>query len=267
MVVEAAGNGSQNLDDAVYSQRPAGFPASWTNPFNPANPSSGAVVVGAGAPPPGTHGRDHGPDRSRLGFSNYGARVDVQGWGREVTSTGYGDLQGGTAADLWYTDQFSGTSSASPIVVGALACIQGALRAHGRARLSPARAQELMRSYGSPQQDAPNRPATQSIGNRPNLRQQIPAALQRPSPWTGAQFTGTVGANQTGCWFTLNWPAHWHVLWTVVPTSPRPGAPQIRWETKAERATDRYAATHWICITNLTNQPVAIEGRYAVLGW
>ena len=69
--------------------------------------------------------RDWGPDRSRLDFSNYGARVDVQGWGREVTTTGYGDLQGGLNEDLWYTDHFSGTSSASPVVVGALAANAG----------------------------------------------------------------------------------------------------------------------------------------------
>jgi hypothetical protein len=109
-------------------------------------------------------------------------------------------------------------------------------------------------------------PATQRIGNRPNLRQMIPAALQTVAPWTGVQFRGSVGANQTQCWFTFNWPAHWHVLWTVMPTTPVLGAPQIRWRVKVERATDRYA-TYWICVTNLTNQPVAIEGRYAVLGW
>lgn len=50
-VVEAAGNGSQNLDDPVYETRPSEFPSTWKNPFNPANPSSGAVLVGAGAPP------------------------------------------------------------------------------------------------------------------------------------------------------------------------------------------------------------------------
>jgi hypothetical protein len=175
IVVEAAGNGSQNLDDAIYNARPAGFPSWWRNPFNPANPSSGAVLVGAGAPPPGTHGRNHGPDRSRLGFSNYGARVDCQGWGREVTSTGYGDLQGGSNKDEWYTDRFSGTSSASPIVVGALGCVQGVLRAQGGQLLTPARAISVLRSSGSPQQDAPGRPKTQRIGNRPDLRQMIPA--------------------------------------------------------------------------------------------
>lgn len=172
IVVEAAGNGSENLDDALYDTAATGFPASWKNPFNTANPSSGAVLVGAGAPPPGTHGVDHGPDRARLDFSNYGARLDAQGWGREVTTTGYGNLQGGTE-NIYYTDTFSGTSSASPIVVGALASIQGILRAAGKQLLTPATAQSVLRQTGSPQQDAPGRPATQRIGNRPDIRAAI----------------------------------------------------------------------------------------------
>lgn len=175
VVVEAAGNGGENLDDPLYDIRPAGFPTTWRNPFNTANPGCGAVMCGAGAPPPGTHGRDHGPDRSRLGFSNHGRRVDVQGWGREVTTTGGrhdqpGDLQGGGNEDVWYTDTFSGTSSASPIVVGALAEIQGMLRARGLALLTPAAAVQVLRATGSPQQDAPGRPATQRIGNRPDVQ-------------------------------------------------------------------------------------------------
>lgn len=265
IVVEAAGNGFENLDAAIYNTRPAGFPASWTNPFNPANPSSGAVVVGAGAPPPNTHGRNWGPDRSRLDFSNHGQRVDAQGWGREVTSTGYGDLQGGGNPDLWYTDTFSGTSSASPIVVGALACVQGVLRARGRIPLTPARARELLRSTGSPQQAAPGRPISQRIGNRPNLRSLIAAATRTIGPWVGVQFHGTVAAHATACWFTFHWPAHWHVVWTVVPTTPRPGAAQISFQVKTERASDGFI-TYWICVSNLTPVPVGIEGRYGVLG-
>jgi len=170
LVVEAAGNGAENLDDAIYNVRPSGFPASWTNPFKTSNPQSGAIIVGAGAPPPGTHGRNHGADRSRLGFSNYGARVDVQGWGREVTTCGYGDLQGGPNENFWYTDTFSGTSSASPIVVGALGCIQGRLKNRSKALLTPAKAKTLLRTTGSPQQSEPGRPATQRIGNRPDLK-------------------------------------------------------------------------------------------------
>ena len=47
IVVEAAGNGSENYDDPLYNNRPSGFPTSWRNPFNLANPQSGAIIVGA----------------------------------------------------------------------------------------------------------------------------------------------------------------------------------------------------------------------------
>ncbi|MEV6173715.1 S8 family peptidase [Streptomyces sp. NPDC051954] len=182
VVVEAAGNGGESLDDAVYERRPDEFPESWRNPFNPSNQSSGAVLVGAGAPPPGTHGRDHGPDRSRLAFSNYGARLDAQGWGREVTTTGGfwdrpGDLQGGPEEIAWYTDTFSGTSSASPVVVGALAALQGMLKAAGQPPMSPERARAVLRATGSPQQDAPGRPASQRIGSRPDIKAAVTQLL------------------------------------------------------------------------------------------
>jgi subtilase family protein len=176
IVVEAAGNGAENLDDALYNTPATGFPSGWGNPFNRATRDSGAIVVGAGAPPPGTHGADWGPDRSRLDFSNFGSVVDAQGWGREVTTSGYGDLQGGVNEDFWYTDRFSGTSSASPIVVGAIGCYQGVMRARGTPKNS-AQVRSLLRSTGSPQQDAPGRPATQRIGNRPNLRRMLGGKL------------------------------------------------------------------------------------------
>ncbi|MBV7255595.1 S8 family serine peptidase [Pacificimonas sp. WHA3] len=170
LVVEAAGNGAENLDDSIYQTAATGFPASWSNSFRRSNRDSGAIVVGAGAPPPGTHGRNHGPDRSRLDFSNYGRLVDAQGWGREVTTCGYGDRQGGSNEDLWYTDIFSGTSSASPIVVGACASIQGMVRARGRTPVTPARMRSCLRRTGSVQNDAPGRPRSQRIGRRPDIR-------------------------------------------------------------------------------------------------
>jgi hypothetical protein len=179
IVVEAAGNGAENLDDALYQTAAAGFPAGWRNSFRRSNRDSGAIVVGAGAPPPGTHGRDWGPDRSRLDFSNWGALIDAQGWGREVTSCGYGDLQGGTNQDLWYTDTFSGTSSASPIVVGVIACAQGIAKARGSAVLTFTQIRNCLRSTGSPQQDAPGRPASQRIGNRPDLRAFVACAFPK----------------------------------------------------------------------------------------
>jgi subtilisin family serine protease len=188
LVLSAAGNGAEDLDDARYNVRPAGFPPAWSNPFRRGTSDSGSIIVGAGAPPPGTHGRNHGPARARLEFSNYGGLVDAQGWGREVTTCGYGDLQGGHDENLWYTDAFSGTSSATPIVAGALACVQGIRRASAKSPLTPAQARALLRdpATGSPQQDGPivggvvRFPRTERIGGLPDLSRLIPAALALP---------------------------------------------------------------------------------------
>jgi len=172
IVLEAAGNGNQNLSHPDYNRPQAGFPPEWRNPFNRTLADCGAIMCGAGAPPPGTNGRNWGPDRSRLDFSNYGESPDSQGWGREVTSAGYGDLQ--RPADgrkRFYTAVFSGTSSASPIVVGAVSAIQGIAKSRG-INLGPAEFRALLRKTGSPQTDAPGRPAaTNKIGTRPNLQQ------------------------------------------------------------------------------------------------
>ena len=105
IVVEAAGNGAENLDDALYDTPAGGLPAGVDEPVQPRRTATRARSSSAPARRrPGTHGRDHGPDRSRLDFSNWGALIDAQGWGREVTTCGYGDLQGGANEDLWYTD-------------------------------------------------------------------------------------------------------------------------------------------------------------------
>jgi hypothetical protein len=200
IVVEAGGNGSENLDDQLYDVNPGPpegpFPATWSNPFRRNPLDSGAILVGAGAPPEGTHGRDWGPDRSKLDFSNYGSIIDVQAWGREVTTTGYGDLQGGSTEDLWYTDLFSGTSSASPIVVGVLASLQGILRAAGQPLLTPTSARALLRGAGSPQQAGLTSPVSQRIGNRPDLRAYI-QQLVAASPSAGSASSSTNGSVQT----------------------------------------------------------------------
>jgi hypothetical protein len=80
----------------------------------------------------------------------------------------------------------------------------------------------------------------------------------------GTQFTGSLAPNQTKRWFTFNWPQQWHVLWTVVPVTPRIGAPQIEWDVAVERASAGNI-TYWITIRNLTPVTVTVEGRYAIL--
>jgi len=76
----------------------------------------------------------------------------------------------------FYTDTFSGTSSASPVVVGALGCMQGAVRAAALPPVAPWRARQLLRATGSPQQDGPSGPASERIGRRPDLAALIPRA-------------------------------------------------------------------------------------------
>lgn len=166
IVVEAAGNGGEDLDLPLYSERPAQFHESWINPFG-TQIDSGAIVVGAGAPASGVHG----PARSRLDFSNFGTRLDCQGWGRGVVTTGYGDLYADEHEpkdqDYWYTRVFSGTSSASPIIAGVIAALSGIARAQGRT-LTPAEVRHALRTTGSAQQAAPNRPVVQRIGSLPD---------------------------------------------------------------------------------------------------
>ena len=135
IVVEAAGNGGCNLDNAAYGGL-----------FNRAVRDSGAIIVGAGAAPGCTS-----PARSRLSFSCYGSRLDVQGWGECVVTTGYGDLYAGAGPNEYYTAWFSGTSSASPIVAGAAGSLQSACFASTGSVLSPATVRQILVDTGTPQ--------------------------------------------------------------------------------------------------------------------
>jgi hypothetical protein len=267
IVIEAAGNGSQNLNDATHNNRPTGFPAWWSNPFNrAAGMDCGAIIVGAGAPPPGTNGGNWGVDRSRLNFSNWGSCVDVQGWGSGVTTTGYGDVHGTVAGNQneWYTHGFNGTSSASPIVTGVVASLQGIQRAAGRPIITPARMRQLFRTTGSPQQAGATNPVSQRIGNRPNLRQLIQQVQTAPH-WAGVQFTGNLAPNQTQTWFSHSWPDNWQVLWTVVPTMPIiDGAAQIEFSIQVVRQAFGLLK-YFIKVKNLQLLPVTFEARFCVI--
>ncbi len=103
IVVGAAGNGNQDLDSKTYEEYMA-------------RGDSGAIIVGAG-----TSDVNH----DKLAESTYGSRVDVQGWGENVFTLGYGDH-----ADFGecqrYTDTFRGTSSAAPFAAAAAVAIQDA---------------------------------------------------------------------------------------------------------------------------------------------
>ena len=81
---------------------------------------------------------------------------------------------------------------------------------------------------------------------------------------TGIQFSGTLRPRQTHRWFTHSWPANWHVVWYMVPVTPRRGGPQVDWDVSVERANAN-RCTYWLTVKNLTNQNVTFEGRYAIM--
>ena len=166
-VVEAAGNGNENFDLPIFNN--TGL-----------QKDSGAIVVGAGIPPAnafdfdggggfGSAYQQIGVPRSRIWFSNYGRIVNVQGWGFHVATLAYGDMQGDASENKWYTLRFSGTSSASPIVTGAVACLQGRAKAKNGAPLTPAKVRAILMQSGTPQVAGPGVPLSQRIGPQPNL--------------------------------------------------------------------------------------------------
>ncbi len=151
-VVEAAGNGSVDLDDPVYG-----------GAFNRSVRDSGAILVGASG----------ATSREPLCYTNHGSRVDVHAWGEKVVSLGYGDLSG-TSENQAYTATFGGTSSAAPIVVGAVASLQGAANAAGLGPVDPRLLREVLRATGTPQDSS-----EKQIGPQPDLRNALPRLLTR----------------------------------------------------------------------------------------
>ena len=164
VVVAAAGNGAEDLDHPRYRGK-----------LDRAGRDSGAILVGAGAP-----AEDGFVDRSRLDFSNYGSRVDLQGWGRMVATLDYGDLQGCDAHGRKYTALFAGTSSASPVVAGAAVLVESVYRTRRGCALPPHRLRAILAATGSPQTNGPHGPASQNIGPRPDLARAMDEALSVP---------------------------------------------------------------------------------------
>jgi subtilisin family serine protease len=154
IVTEAAGNGAEDLDDPIYLSY---FDRSYRN--------SHAIICGAGYPP-----SSGSQDRSKLGFSNYGSRVDLQGYGTGVYTTGYGDLYDGGTQDSWYASSFGGTSSASPIVTGAVAALSGIFQELWGTVIDADSARGLLLATGSPQTPSWD---TRNIGPRPDLKEAL----------------------------------------------------------------------------------------------
>lgn len=161
-VVEPAGNGVNDLDDA-----------SWEGAFDPGERDSGSIMVGGGVP---------GPDedaRTRAG-GNYGSRVSVQGWYRDIPSPS----GPGYSTDLFhpfgdphqaYTINFGGTSGASAQLASAATVLQSiSLALHGEP-IDPLTLRGWLVSTGQPQPAGDPR----RIGPAPDLRAVIRTYLAR----------------------------------------------------------------------------------------
>lgn len=152
IIIAAAGNDQEDLDGSAWAEyRSRG--------------DSGAIIVGAGD-----------TSRSRQWFSTYGSRVDLQGWGSGVATTGYGTLATyGGDPNQQYTSAFNGTSSATPIVASAAALLQSVAINKLGTRLTPAEMRSLLVASGRPQSGDSCKP----IGPLPDLTAAVPQLLAK----------------------------------------------------------------------------------------
>jgi serine protease len=189
IVVEPAANGSENLDDPIYGTT-----------FPQGKADSGAIMVGAGAACGST--KDH----FRLSFSNYGRRVNVQGLGECVVTSGYGLLNNAAGVNGWYTDGFSGTSSASALIAAVAGSVSSAYEYQKNAVLTPLQIRNLLVQTGTAQSNLYN---PGNIGPLPNLNAAIlsfygTGTSDTTAPTAPTNLTGSVTKQNT---ISLNWSA------------------------------------------------------------
>ena len=221
VVVEPAGNGDRDL---------ATLGVPWL--ADPASPDgTGALMVGAGNSPV------TGTDLARTAGTNFGARVNLQGYGSGVLTSGYGDLDPALPPSRGYTACFDGTSSASATVAGAVAALQDLAERETGGPLTPAATRAAMVATGT----SPSPPSLQHIGPRPNVA--AAAALVSPAePPTGAAPTPPPPA-------------------AAPPVAPAPPPAVTRPAARGAIARlNRRAGTLTIILRGLAPRPVAFIG-------
>lgn len=196
VVVLPAGNGLRRLTDAEEAVHDE------------------AIVVGAGEIPEGG-----GVLAAKASMTDFGARVDVQGPGHAVTAATSNPANGGgmfpylvggdNATGRSYTHCFSGTSSASAAVAGAIAAMQGVARASRGTPFTIAEIRARLRATGIAQAD----PQNGAIGPLPQVAHAAsltpPPTVTLLAPAAGGVTAGTV---------TVEWRP------SDVPGAPAPDA-------------------------------------------
>lgn len=129
LFVEAAMNGDNDLDDPRFSRR-----------FDLSARDSGAMMVGASA----------GSALTRATFSNFGSRIDTNGWGGEVATTGYGDLlMLANDRRQAYSQGYAGTSSATALAAAVVTSLASAVERQRGTVLTPLELRALLRAHGT----------------------------------------------------------------------------------------------------------------------
>ncbi len=175
IVVEAAGNGGNNLDTVlggVLNRASAVFK------------DSGAIMVGAAS---------SSVPHTRLSFSCFGSRIDCYGWGQNIDTTGEGWTGNLTNT---YTVNFGGTSGASPIITGAALAVQGMHQASRGYRLSPRQMRQILSAAATG--TLSGNPASDLIGVMPNLNAISTSVLGVTPDIYIRDFVGDVGNPHSG---------------------------------------------------------------------
>ncbi|HDR8066582.1 MULTISPECIES: S8 family peptidase [unclassified Bacillus (in: firmicutes)] len=151
IIIEAGANGGNDLDQ--FRDRNG---KQVLNRNSPDFKDSGAIMVGA-ASARVPHKRSY--------FSNYGSRVDVYGWGNAVDTT---DAKPSEFITNLYTSSFAGTSSASPIIAGAAASIQGIVKNNQGRVYTPRQLRDILSDSSTGTKS--NDPISDKIGVLPDLK-------------------------------------------------------------------------------------------------
>ena len=167
-VVEAAGNGNQNLDQFVDALH---HPILLRAPGNPWFTDSLAIMVASS-----TTTVPH----ARRASSNHGSRIDCYAWGDSVqtcSSANAGDTGSHTVAP-----EFMDTSAAAAIIAGAALSVQGMREAAGLARFDPADLRAALQK-GTPSSDPIGvMPDLCAIGGSITYHRPPSSPTNRPSP-------------------------------------------------------------------------------------
>ena len=182
-VVIAAANGGVNLDHPWFEGQ-----------YDKNHFDSGAIYAGAADPTTG----------ARAGYSENGSRVDLFSWGEYVTST---SCAGVDCSEDTYTRTYSGTSSANPIIAGAVAQIQSIAFAHGLGAIAPKKMRQLLIDTGHP---LPFPDAKRPIGMQPDVVAAVEALLDEgklpapPEAVVGPDLDNAVAPTRGGIAFPLD---------------------------------------------------------------